>query len=579
LVTTDIWLDRAQPARTPARVLLVCPPFQALTLSSLAVAQLATLLREAGVECREWYLHFAFARLAGTDAYNRIRDVRSGLLGELLFVEGLHGVPSDPQAVCELESLYGPPERRASLRQAIEDECIGRITRMQPDIVGFTTSFSQLLASLWLARVIKARFPDVFVVLGGAGCAAPVGARLVDAYPESDLVVGGYGEQPLLRLARGERPASRWLDHREPVDLDSLPVPDYSEYLEQARAFDPTASLSLTFESSRGCWWGQKNQCMFCGLNGVEIRFAAKSAPRVVGEVRELWERYRLDLYATDTILAHDHLRSAIVDLGGFDEGPHLFYECKANLTQADVVALHRARVKNIQPGIESLNTHILSLLRKGVTAIRNLALLKWCAERGVSVLWNMLCVIPGETFEDYDQQILLFDKIAQFQPPDAVKEVRIDRFSPYFRAYREHGWQRIEPLPEYQWLHPQLDAQDVQAIAYHFAGIDGVQPGRYLKRLRAAVAEWKERFKQSDGLFWTPEKGLVRNEHGQGFQYGKNALLERIIDLTHEVVPIEFVTREANCGRGQLDQLVKANILYVEGDKVLNLAVRTHPA
>lgn len=338
-------------------MLLVCPPFQALTLSSLAVAQLASVLRSRDVECREWYLHFEFARLVGKDAYNRVRDVKSGLLGELLFAEGLHGTPKDPEAQRQLESFYGPPAARVSLLKAVQDECIAQVSRTKPDIVGFSTSFSQLMASLWLSRVIKRRFPQVFVVLGGAACSEPMGVTLLQAYPDPDLIVSGYGEQPLLRLALGQHLAGRWVSNHEPISLDELPVPDYSEYLEQGLGFDESEQLALTFESSRGCWWGQKNQCMFCGLNGVEIHFTAKSPSRVVSEVRELWDRYRRDLYATDTILSHDHLRGAIVELGHYDEGPHLFYECKANLAQRDVIALHKARVRNIQPGIESLNS------------------------------------------------------------------------------------------------------------------------------------------------------------------------------------------------------------------------------
>ena len=560
------------------RVLLVCPPFQALSLSSLAVAQLATVLRSQGIECSEAYLHFDFARLVGKNTYNNVRDIRSGLTAELLFVEGLHGTPQDPQAERQLTALYGPSEARAVLRQQLADRCLSSVDQSKPDLVGFTTSFSQLMASLWLTHVIKQKFPEMFVVLGGAACSEPMGTQVLSAYPQVDRAISGFGEGPLLQLALRKESQDRLIHSNEPLSLDSLPVPDYTSFFEQAGEFADDAELLVTFESSRGCWWGQKNQCMFCGLNGVEIHFTSKSSRRVVSEVRELWDRHGRNLYATDTILSREHLRSAIVELGQFEQGPHLFYECKANLSEADVVALRRARVRNIQPGIESLNSHVLGLLRKGVTAIRNLALLKWCAERGISVLWNLLCVIPGETFGDYDQQILLFDRIPHFQPPDAVKAVRIDRYSPFFKEYRNFGWQRLQPFPEYRWLHPHLDAAALQDIAYHFDGVGGIQPGPYLKRLHTAVADWKERFKQADGLFLSPEKGLVRHESGHGFQYSRSPILEKIIDLTHEIVTVEHVLNAAQCGIGQLEQLVKANILYREGDKVLNLTVRTHP-
>ena len=297
----------SERAPKPLSVLLICPPFQALSLSSLAIAQLASLLRSHDVECSEWYLHFVFARLVGKESYNQVRDVKSGLIGELLFVEGLHGTPQDPEAQHQLTSLHGPREERMSLLRAIEGECIAKVAELRPDIVGFSTSFSQLMASLWLTRVIKRNFPGLFIVLGGAACSEPMGMRLLDAYPEPDLIVSGYGEQPLLQLALGQPPSGRCVRNHEPLLLDQLPVPDYSQFLSQAGEFADQDELSLAFESSRGCWWGQKNQCMFCGLNGVEIHFTAKSSARVVSEVRQLWDRYGRNLYATDTIMSREH--------------------------------------------------------------------------------------------------------------------------------------------------------------------------------------------------------------------------------------------------------------------------------
>ena len=79
----------------PKRVLLICPPFQSFTVASLAIAQLATLLRSKNVDCRESYLHFDFGRIIGREKYCHITDVASGLKGELLFAEGLYGTPRD----------------------------------------------------------------------------------------------------------------------------------------------------------------------------------------------------------------------------------------------------------------------------------------------------------------------------------------------------------------------------------------------------------------------------------------------------------------------------------------------------
>lgn len=562
----------------PRRVLLLCPPFQPLIISSLAIAQLATLLRSRNIICEESYLHFAFARIIGKEKYNKITDAGSGLKGELLFAESLYGTPADEHTARELDSIYGSSETRSKAINDLANVAMGVVEAAQPELIGMTTSFNQMLPALWLAKLIKERFPQVSIVLGGASCSDPMGQRILDAYPDVNYVVSGYGEQALLSLALGYQPEVPLLRGHQSPPLDDLPIPEYERYLRDAGEFSKEPTLSIAFESSRGCWWGQKNHCTFCGLNGVEMHFTSKSSDRVVKEVRTLWEKYGKHLFATDTIMAREHLKTVIPELGRFDSRPALFYEVKSNMSEADIAALRQANAVTLQPGIESLNTRLLGLLKKGVSTIRNLALLKWCRERGINVMWNLLCAVPGERPEDYDQQLLLFDKIPHFQPPHSVNPVRIDRFSPYFEDYAGYGWERIEPFAEYRILHPSFDDAALMDVAYHFHGIGGVVPGSYLKRLRSATAEWKERFQANDGLFYDPEKGLVRNEGHNGIRYGLDPNLMKIVELTHDVTPVERVLTEAKTHRSILEQLTKVGILYMEGDKVLNLSIRIKP-
>src|ERR1700690_1379051 len=139
LLSLDESLSAAAP---PKRVLLLCPPFQPLTLSSLAVAQLATLLRSRNITCSEAYLHFDFARLIGEEKYCLITDAGSGLKGELLFAEGLHGTPEDAETQAELSQLYGPFEERSRALALLGDLCMARVDADRPDLVGMSTSFN-----------------------------------------------------------------------------------------------------------------------------------------------------------------------------------------------------------------------------------------------------------------------------------------------------------------------------------------------------------------------------------------------------------------------------------------------------
>ena len=571
-------------ASAPARVLLVCMPYQNVTLSSLAVALLASTLREHGIEAGEAYLHFEFARLLGADAYKRFveGDTKRGLIGELLFAESYHGLTGDERVEQRLRPYFGPPEQRAALLAEFKRSCLARIGEARPDLVGFSTSFNQLLPSLWLARQIKEAWPQVRIVFGGSACSMPMGERISETYAVVDHVVSGYGEEPLLELARGgPLTGKRLILSERPVDMNALPIPDYSAYLREAHAFtEEPHRLMLAFESSRGCWWGQKNHCTFCGLNRLEMTYNSKSSERVVKEIRALWERYAKPLFATDSILSRTHLKEVLPELASYESKPTLFYEVKANMNSDELLALRKANVTWIQPGLESLSSHLLALMRKGVKAIQNLALLKWCRELGISVSWNLLCGIPGEKLEDYEAQLRIIDRYPHLSPPQGVSPLRVDRYAPYFKAFEQYGWSGLEPLEEYRLLHPALSRQALHDVAYHFDALGGTCALRaYLGDVQTAVERWKSAHTRGDGVFWDDERGLILIREGEARLIQREERLAAVINASHDIVALPDLMAVAGGNHGLIEELLGLGILYQEGNRVVNLAVRVMEA
>src|SRR4030095_16127246 len=72
--------------------------------------------------------------------------------------------------------------------------------------------------------------------------------------------------------------------------LDETPLPRFEEYFDRLAktsfATELDADVQLVYESARGCWWGAKSHCTFCGLNGSSMAFRSKSPARVVQELR-----------------------------------------------------------------------------------------------------------------------------------------------------------------------------------------------------------------------------------------------------------------------------------------------------
>jgi ribosomal peptide maturation radical SAM protein 1 len=414
------------------RVLLTSMPFGALERPSLGLGLLQAQLRRRGMPCETRYLAFAFADAIGVDTYLWLsRELPyTAFAGDWLFTEALYGPRPDADAAYVDAILRrqwrldeGAIGRLLALRdecRAFLEHCLGAVDWERYDVVGFTSTFEQNIASLALARRLKARHPRLFVVFGGANWEGPMGRELHRRFPCVDAVCSGEADEsfPALLSALDEgRPLAdvRGIVYREGTrsvatasaplvgDLDALPIPDFEPWM---RDRDASAAAALPgtmlIETGRGCWWGAKSHCTFCGLNGSSLAFRAKSPERALAEIRELRARYGLEFFsAVDNILDMGYFRSLLPRLAMEPPGVTFFYEVKANLSAAQVGLLAAAGVTTIQPGVESLSDHVLQLMRKGSTALQNVQLLKWCREHGVRPEWNLLYGFPGETAQD----------------------------------------------------------------------------------------------------------------------------------------------------------------------------------
>ena len=77
------------------------------------------------------------------------------------------------------------------------------------------------------------------------------------------------------------------------ASLAELPIPDYDDYFEELQGSLYRAAIlpGLPVEMSRGCWWGQKSHCTFCGLNGGGMNYRSKAPEQVLEEIDALVDR------------------------------------------------------------------------------------------------------------------------------------------------------------------------------------------------------------------------------------------------------------------------------------------------
>lgn len=506
-------------------VLLVAMPMANPHHPAIGLALLQGSLRAAGIETEIRHLYLDFVEMIGPEAYSIVADERyfTALLGEWLFADAVCADPTSDLAylnrvVREDHGSLTSPSRLVQLLtlrtqvQAFLDQCEAAIPWDRYSVIGFSSSFQQTMATLALAKRIKARFPMKPIMLGGANAEGAMGLELLRLYPWIDVVVSGEAEH----LAPGVVTA---LLHREPLPawpgvwaremaharlpapapqaLDQLPMLDYSAFTADRERCPNTSrhyrAVAL-FESARGCWWGAKHHCTFCGLNGAAMTFRSKSPDRAAAELAEIASRHGPEVLVVDNILDHRYFTTLLPLLAAFDPPLVMHGEVKANLDEAQVLALARAGFHKLQPGIESLSTPILQLMRKGTTALRNIQTLKLAAEAGIFIDWNHLYGFPGEVAAQYDEIASLVPKLVHLQPPGGANLVRADRFSPYWREPDNFDIE-IEPLPAYGYIYRDSSARIVD-LAYHFR----IRANRPLELSRAwekfslALAGWTAR-------------------------------------------------------------------------------------
>ena len=493
-------------------ILLVNPPFVSLGRPNLGLSLLKGQLLRDGHECRILYADHRLAALVGVDDYSWVHRDYEALTGEWLFSGFVRPSRQWDLGYLELQVRRNYKPRELDLLRAALDllpayleEVCAEILAQNPTVVGCSSTFQQNNAALAILRLLKEKRPQLVTLMGGANLEGAL-AEPMENFPWVDYVVSGEGEGCISRLyelacqygariphellppevgCRGRAPGRGKIQ-----EMDELAYPDFRECFEGLASYPQLAGVkpSLTLEGSRGCWWGQVKHCTFCGLNGSGMNYRAKSAPRLLAEIRELTSRYDTQFVEmVDNIIAPKHLKDLLPALAELDL--RFFWEVKANLKGSHFELLRQAGVHWVQPGIESFSDHVLELMRKGQRAIQNIFVLKAARENGIRLSWNLLLRHPGERTEDLVAQRDLAHSLMHLQPPQACCEVRPDRFSPLFAES-----QNLEPFEVYSYIY-ELPPEEIRKIAYLYALPPDGRPAEYDERYQALerkVEAWK---------------------------------------------------------------------------------------
>lgn len=505
-------------------VLFVNMPFSGVDRPQIGISLLKSALRARRIPCDIRYFNHIFAEKVGPRFYQWFSGELDHTIfaGEWVFAHEFFGdwlIDGEgyfrhlrEQLHVDEETIEHTKKVRAFVRPFL-DYCLNSVDWNRYSIIGFTSTFEQNIASLALAQAVKARHPEKIIVMGGANCEAPMGTAIHRCFPFIDYVFSGeadnsfpeFAERVLSHRPVTDIPGLVYRDGRKSVytgpaepltQMDRLPFPDYDDFFDQLRGTSILKHVPamVQVETSRGCWWGAKHHCTFCGLNALSMSFRAKSKERALEEIMHLASRYPVErIAAVDNIMDTHYFRDVLPELKRRKLSLTLFYEVKANISKEQVKLLSEAGVKIIQPGIESLHSTMLTLMRKGVAPLQNVQLLKWCKQYGVQVLWNLLYGFPGESAKDYEEMLPLIERLMHLPPPGGYGAIRLDRFSPYFQDPASFGLINARPLAVYRYLYP-FPEEEVRHIAYFYQYdfADGLRPESYIGPTLSQLEVWR---------------------------------------------------------------------------------------
>lgn len=605
---------------------LVNMPFADWFRPSFALSQLAALVqRELAdkVDTQICYLNIDFAAYTGEALYEDISGDSAHAvtgLGDWIFRQ-----IAFPDKDDNSEAYFGRYYVGSSLmkfrksildlRSGIEQFCVDMIDRYElahADIVGFTSMFAQNVPSLALASLIKERNPNVTIVMGGANCETPMGPVIVENCPAVDFVFSGpslrsfldflrcklQGNEQGLHAIRGVVSKENCRDTRlrssigEDHDINDYFAPNYKGFVEAFSREKISISISrkpvLYFETSRGCWWGERSHCTFCGLNGQSMGYKAMSPNIALRQFQSLFEfaPWCLDYHCTDNILPKNYPGEVLRVLDP-PAGSSIFYEVKLPVSEKDMQILASARVNIVQPGIEALSTATLKLMRKGTSAFQNIQFLKNAAKFDIMPGWNLLIGFPGEdedTYRKYQEDIPLLHHLA---PPTGVYVVRFDRYSPYFASRSEYNLD-LHPMDFYSFIYP-FSENDLAQLAYFFQDDNissyAVNAARWSGPLNTSVNEWRDEWKSAGP---PPRLELQRGADGTHKIYDSREGKNKTYDVDEEMVRIlHRLLSPIRCDRiasefgftpevasDRLSFLRANDLVFEEGDRLMSLVI-----
>lgn len=503
-------------------ILLIVPPFSSIDLPCIGLDILQTISNRMGIKTAVFYANILFAKVIGIDNYQHISSALMSMhtmLGERIFARSAYESVSllgenflkeeDSNFIPHFNKTYTVDDvyRFANIATEWIKQVAHALSDQKYDIVGVTTGHQQTNAAIALINALKGLDPNIICIIGGSACDGDMAEGILSLSDNIDYVFSGEGENSwsffLQGYKAGTLPTHRIIYNRFINDLDEIEInsKSFQDYFHQLSDIGRTLNSSLLYESSRGCWYGERNKCNFCGVNGWNKHFRYKSEKKVLDDLSTLLKMYphvkRIQM--VDTLMPRHYLNSLLPTIKERFPSVSIFYEQRADLSLDQIITLKKSGINYTQVGIEALTTELLGMLNKGIHAKTNIRFLRYAKCVGLLIGWNLLTEIPNDKFEYWKKVLDMIPFIHHLNPPLLIRPVEVARFSPYHENPERFGITNVKPDNVYSDIFPTYAC--TEKLAWLFSAdfkSDSKDNLQLSEQIIAVVSGWIARWKTS---------------------------------------------------------------------------------
>jgi len=295
-----------------------------------------------------------------------------------------------------------------------------KIVNYNPKWIGLSC-FSQnsQKATTILSEVIRKVLPNVKIVVGGTGLGNSIAAKR--SYGQEilnqglvDYIINGEGEIALVELLKGNLsyPGINTTYYKQIDDLDSIPFPDYDDYIED---YDETIR-NVTLTGSRGC----VRACTFCDIGAFWKKYRYRSGKNIAEEMIRNKKQYGTKLnFFSDSLIngSMKAFREMCEVLADYHEknpkpidriiwGGQFIIRSERQSPASDYQLMAEAGMTWASIGIESASEEVRNHMEKGYSNEDMYFSIDKLIENGVQVTLMFIVGYPTETEEMFQENI-----------------------------------------------------------------------------------------------------------------------------------------------------------------------------